>query len=94
MDNLIEFELDLMPWQPDKQSAVDGVPTIDAPNINDSWAGDKQMSGAEYKPWGNKDEKPSINKHSLKNNVTPQIINDLIKPSSRNSSRKESIPQN
>jgi hypothetical protein len=75
--NLIEFELDLNPWQPSKQKAIENIKTIDAPNINDSWAGSEKMEGAIYQPYGNNDGKPSISEHSLQK-ITQDIINKLI----------------
>jgi len=49
MTNLIEFELDLMLWQPTKQSAIDGVPTINAPNTKDTWAGENNQRITKHK---------------------------------------------
>ncbi len=43
----IAFEADFAPFQPDKQKAVDGIPTLQFSHDNDMIAGDKQMPGAK-----------------------------------------------
>lgn len=44
--NIIEFEADFAPYQPDQQEAVSNVPTFQYSHSNDFTAGNKKMQGA------------------------------------------------
>ena len=46
--DIIEFEADFAPFQPDEQMAISGVPTYQYSHNNDGVAGNKRMIGAEY----------------------------------------------
>lgn len=72
----IEFEVDLAPFQPRSQNAVDGVPTITISHSGDIVAGSDQVDGAKNNTT-RPDQKPGLSEHSV-DSFTQKEINDLV----------------
>jgi len=68
--DLLEFEADFAPYQPDQQKAVDGVDTYQFSHSKDPVAGNKKMEGAKYM-----DTSSDENQTHWMNDFTNQIKN-------------------
>ena len=85
----IEFEVDLAPFQPGSQKAVNGVPTITISHSGDIVAGSSPVRGANNNTT-RQDQKPGFSEHSV-DSFTQQEINDRVP---RNPSTGDAVNSN
>src|SRR5690554_5247809 len=82
ISGLIEFEVDLAPFQPTMQEAQEGVPTTVIAHEGDIVAGSNEMPGAENNVT-RKGKKKSVSEHSV-DSFTQKEIDELVPKSDKN----------
>ena len=87
---LIEFEVDLAPFQPSSQQADDDVPTIVIAHEGDWLAGSEPMPGTEDNNVTRKGKKKSLSEHSV-DSFTQKEIDELV-PKSRQTGQADREP--
>jgi len=78
----IEFEVDLAPYQPGSQKAVNGVPTITISHSGDIVAGSNTVEGAQNHTT-RQDQKAGVSEH-LTGSFTQREIDQFVPKSSSN----------
>ena len=84
IDGLIEFEVDLAPFQPGSQEAQEGVPTTARAHKGDIVAGSNPIKGADNNVT-REDKKKGLSEHSV-DSFTQKEINTYVPQSTNNRS--------